>query len=340
MKKILLDKEIIDFLKKRRNLLAFSGGVDSVALFFILQQEGIDFDIAIVNYKKRKQAFEEVKYAKRLSKEYKKRFFIKEASIREGSFEKKARDIRYAFFEEIIKDYSYDVLITAHQLNDLTEWFLMQFAKGAGLVELIGMEPIVKRDFYTIARPLLFVAKEDLVLFLESKKIKYFLDFSNFDEKYRRNYFRKNFSNRLVREYKDGIKRSFHFLIKDRNVLLKDFNFKTIKELYVVKKSFFDSQNMRFLDKIFKRFGILLSFEQKKEIIRQKNGVFKNIAFGIGEEIIFVAPYKKTDMPKSFREKCRISKIPPSVRGYIFEEIGDDFELLKSNIRAVCYHQE
>ena len=43
---------ILDFskIKNSKNLLAFSGGVDSTALFFLLLKENISFDIAIVNY--------------------------------------------------------------------------------------------------------------------------------------------------------------------------------------------------------------------------------------------------------------------------------------------------
>ena len=56
---------ILDFsrIKNNKNLLAFSGGVDSSALFFLLQNHKIDFDIAIVNYNTREQSKDEVKYA-------------------------------------------------------------------------------------------------------------------------------------------------------------------------------------------------------------------------------------------------------------------------------------
>ena len=40
----------IENLKNKKNLLAFSAGVDSSALFFLLLEHGIKFDIALVNY--------------------------------------------------------------------------------------------------------------------------------------------------------------------------------------------------------------------------------------------------------------------------------------------------
>jgi len=53
----MLEKNLI---KTNKNLLAFSAGVDSSALFFILKQNNIDFDIAIVDYNLRAQSKDEV----------------------------------------------------------------------------------------------------------------------------------------------------------------------------------------------------------------------------------------------------------------------------------------
>ncbi len=43
-----LNSKALKSLEGGRNLLAFSGGVDSSALFFLLRECGIDFDIALV----------------------------------------------------------------------------------------------------------------------------------------------------------------------------------------------------------------------------------------------------------------------------------------------------
>ena len=144
---------IFDFsrIKNSKNLLAFSGGVDSSALFFLLLNHKIDFDIAIVNYNTREQSKDEIEYALNLAKEYKKEIFIKDVKLENSSnFEKNARDIRYIFFEQIIKENSYETLITAHQLNDRLEWFLMQLSKGAGLVELFGIREFEEKKDYKI----------------------------------------------------------------------------------------------------------------------------------------------------------------------------------------------
>ena len=116
----------------KKNLLAFSAGVDSTALFFLLLREKIFFNIAIIDYNIRSQSKDEVLYAKQLALEYNKRCYVKEeVSMLSSNFENNAREVRYNYFDEIILRDSYDNLITAHQLNDKLEWFLMQFTKGA-----------------------------------------------------------------------------------------------------------------------------------------------------------------------------------------------------------------
>jgi len=37
------------------------------------------------------------------------------------------------------------------------------------------------------------------------------------------------------------------------------------------------------------------------------------------ENKIFIAPYKKEVMPKEFKEKCRILKIPSKIRPYLYK---------------------
>ena len=202
----------LDFsvIKNQKNLLAFSAGVDSVALFFLLLKQNIPFDIAIVDYNLRLQSKDEISYAKELASKYNKQIFLKDITLESNSnFEKTARDIRYKFFEEIISENSYENLITAHQLNDKLEWFLMQLSKGAGLVELIGFNEFEQKENYKIYKPLLNITKDELENYLKINNHKYFIDESNFDEKYKRNFFRHNFSNPFLENFSSGVKKSF-----------------------------------------------------------------------------------------------------------------------------------
>ena len=313
----------INKINTKKNLLAFSAGVDSSALFFILLENNIPFDIAIVNYNLRAQSREEVLYAKKLALQYKKEIYIKEVTLEnQSNFEKKARDIRYTFFEEIIKEKSYETLITAHQLNDKFEWFLMQLSKGAGIVELLSFEENIKKGNYTICKPLINTSRNDLQEYLDENAIEYFIDESNFDEKYKRNYFRKNFSNDFVNDYEKGLKKSFEYLNHDLNSL--NINQKAIlknEELEIFRINEDDNINIRIIDKNLKQRGFLLSKLQRDEILKQKECVISHkVAINLSSKYIFIAPYIKETMSKEFKEKCRINKLPKNIRPYIFKK--------------------
>ncbi|WP_241856215.1 tRNA lysidine(34) synthetase TilS [Sulfurimonas lithotrophica] len=203
----MLKSDVLEHLKSSKNLLAFSAGVDSSALLCLLLDANIKFDIAIVDYGLRVQSKDEVAYAKELADKYNIKCFIHKAEKIDTNFEASARKIRYDFFESLIQDNGYDNLLTAHHLGDRFEWMLMQFCKGAGCAELSGMKSVQNKKNYKLIRPLLHLDKSELLEYLKNNKIKYFEDKSNFDESYTRNSFRHGYTNPLISEHLDGIKK-------------------------------------------------------------------------------------------------------------------------------------
>jgi len=43
-------------------------------------------------------------------------------------------------------------------------------------------------------------------------------------------------------------------------------------------------------------------------------------AVELQDDILYIAPYITVDMPKVFKEECRVKKIPAKIRPYIFKE--------------------
>ena len=315
----------LDFsvIRNQKNLLAFSAGVDSSALFFLLLEQSIPFDIAIVNYNLRVQSKDEVFYAKNLASKYKKNIFLKETKIENiSNFEKNARDIRYKFFDEIILENSYENLITAHQLNDKLEWFMMQLSKGAGLVELIGFNEFEQKENYKIYKPLLNIAKKKLENYLKINNHKYFVDQSNFDEKYKRNYFRHTFSNKFLENFSSGVKKSFEYLQIDLDSLnIQNIPIKKIKELEIFLNQNDDNLNIRTIDLSLKKRGFLLTSAQRNEILKQKEiTISHKINISIQQNHIWIAPICSEFIEKKYKELYRINKIPKNIRTYIFRE--------------------
>ena len=315
----------LDFsvIQNQKNILAFSAGVDSSALFFLLLEQNIPFDIAIVNYNLRVQSKDEVFYAKNLASKYKKNIFLKETKIENiSNFEKNARDIRYKFFDEIILENSYENLITAHQLNDKLEWFMMQLSKGAGLVELIGFNEFEQKENHKIYKPLLNITKEELENYLKINNHKYFVDQSNFDEKYKRNYFRHTFSNKFLENFSSGVKKSFEYLQIDLDSLnIQNIPIKKIKELEIFLNQNDDNLNIRTIDLSLKKRGFLLTSAQRNEILKQKEiTISHKINISIQQNHIWIAPICSEFIEKKYKELYRINKIPKNIRTYIFRE--------------------
>jgi len=308
-------------VKTKKNLLAFSGGVDSTALFFLLVEQNIPFDIAIVNYNTRKQSKQEVVYALSLALKYKKQCFIHDVQLASSNFEYTARQARYEFFEELIDEYEYETLLTAHQLNDKLEWFFMQLSRGAGLSELLGLNEKLEKSNYTILRPLLNISKSTLETYLNERQIKYFYDESNKDTSFMRNYFREEFCTKFMDKFESGVQKSFAYLHNDLTSLnIAQTPLFKHKELEIFKNLHDDNLTIRVIDMALKQRGYLLSHAQRKEILKQKECVISTWAIVIDTLGIFICPLRQAVMPKKFKELCREKKIPKKIRSYLFDE--------------------
>ncbi len=317
----MLERDHLSELIDKKNLLAFSAGVDSTALFFLLIKNKIPFDIAIVNYNVRKQSIEELKYAKELASTHNLKCFVHTAPKIEKNFESTARKIRYDFFEKLIEENSYENLLTAHHLGDRFEWMLMQFCKGAGCAEIAGMTRVSQRDYYTLVRPLLHLDKKELLVYLKTNQHKYFVDESNLDEDIKRNSFRHNYSTPLLDSYLSGIKKSFDYLDEDRDSLIGKLEIKTIDNF-----AYFEcSQNKRadifMIDKYLKSQLYMMSASEREQLKEQVTLVAgRKFVINRTKNYIFIVPYiQNIVIPKEFKEQMRILKIEPKLRPYLYK---------------------
>jgi len=324
-------------LKERKNLLAFSAGGDSTALFFLLLQHNITFDIAIVDYNLRAQSKDEVSYAQALAKRYNLQCHLLSVEPISTNMEANARELRYNFFHQLIESYNYSNLLTAHHLGDRFEWMLMQFCKGAGCVELSGMQELQKRKNYTLLRPLLHLDKEELLAYLHSKDIEYFEDASNLDESIKRNNFRHNYATPLLKEFKSGIKRSFEYIESDVKNLVKEVTIESIDEFAYFKSSGSRRSDIVAIDRYIKSLGHIITSSEKELLNREKSSILgRKYLVGFESNFVFISPYKKSSisLTKEFKEVCRVLKIEPKLRAYLAKH-PKAFERVKELLRSV-----
>jgi tRNA(Ile)-lysidine synthase len=308
------------YLKDEKNLLAFSGGADSTALFYLLLENNIPFDITHVNYNTRDKSLDEKESAIALATKYNKKIFYHDTYLEARNFEAQARKVRYDFFEKTIMIEKYDNLLTAHHLGDKLEWFLMQLTKGAGLPEMLGMSYQDKRENYTLVRPLLNYDKKVLINYLENKNIPWFEDSSNYDESYKRNYFRHNFSNKLLEHYASGVAKSFEYLERDKEELITTTNVKTIDTMSYFKRTTSRRSDIIMIDKTLKQRGYIMRSGDRENLLKNSSvEVGRVFSIMIENEWIFIIPKTKSIvMDKAFKEQCREKKIPSKLRPYLF----------------------
>ena len=320
----MLSAPVLRKLKSGRNLLAFSHGVDSTALFYLLDEAGVKFDLAIVDYNVRAQSKDEITSARQLALKFNKQIYVKSVCLGASNFEHEARAARYEFFGQICREQGYENLILAHQFDDKFEWFLMQLGRGAGLSELLGMQELESRDDYVIARPLLGVRKCELERFLRERNLKYFTDETNLTDRFKRGFIRAKFSEPFLNEYFVGVKKSFEFLATDALSLTPEIS-NPAPKIYLVKRG---RGELRGVDQACKRLGLVLSSAQRNECARcLERGagcvLGGKVAVGTGENFILATPYVKPAMEKKFKEACRTLKIPSINRGFLFAESAD-----------------
>jgi tRNA(Ile)-lysidine synthase len=310
-------------LLRSKNLLAFSAGLDSTALLFLLLENNISFDIAIVDYGLRKESKEEVFYAEELAQKY--NFVCHSLCVKkiESNFEAQARAVRYDFFESLIKEHSYENLLTAHHLGDRFEWMLMQFCKGAGCVELSGMKTLELRKNYKLIRPLLHLAKAELLKYLHEKNLKYFEDASNSDERYKRNEFRHNYAKPLLEKYLNGIKKSFTYMDEDVAFLVNDVEVKSINEFAYFLSSKNKRSDIVAIDRYLKSKSHIITANER-ELLKSDTCVVLGRKFVVQQmsHYVFITPYFQTNekMSKDFKEKMRLLKIAPKQRAYFWRD--------------------
>jgi tRNA(Ile)-lysidine synthase len=180
------------------------------------------------------------------------------------------------------------------------------------------MSEIEDNKDHKILRPLLNIDKKEILHFLHINKIKHFLDSSNNDKKYFRNQIREEFANSFCEQFSSGIKKSFEYLEKDKKRLLPE-TIEQNRELYILKRDKDNLINIRGIDRVVKKLGVLLSSAMRDEVLKTKDCIVSSkVAISFSEDKIYICPVVDITMDKKFKEKCRIEKIPSKIRPYLY----------------------
>ena len=259
-------KKVIDFLIKEVKLkdndvivLGNSGGPDSMCLLSILldlrKKLNLNIICAHVNHNVRAESEDEQKFLMDYCSKNNVAFeYMKIEKYGDDNFHNQARNIRYNFFEDVVKKYDANYLMTAHHGDDLVETILMRIVRGSTLKGYSGFEKIVDNGSYKIVRPLVFLTKQYIEEYDKKNNIPYVIDKSNFKDKYTRNRYRLNVLPFLKSE--------------DPNVHEKFIKFNETLEEY---DRFINNEIKRSIDKVYKDEVIdIVRYNELDNLIKRK----------------------------------------------------------------------
>jgi len=198
--KINLATEINDFclkynINKNENvIIACSGGVDSMALAFLLKQlEFKNLTAVIIDHsirkKSAKQAIQTLNFLQQHN--FKATIITADGIDAAKNLEENARNARYNLLLDCASQNNVKHIFVAHHLNDQIETFLLRLERGSALKGLCAMQEVTLFNDVKILRPLLNTPKQSLITFCKANKIKWTEDESNQNPAIKRNFIRR-----------------------------------------------------------------------------------------------------------------------------------------------------
>jgi tRNA(Ile)-lysidine synthase len=163
----------------RRCVLAFSGGVDSVAIADFLLNGKRELQLAFFHHGT-KNSEDALNFVQQFANERRLNLYVGHLSRdkkSDESWEEYWRNQRYDFLNQFT-----DPVITGHHLNDAAESWIFSSLHGGG--KLI---PVTRGN---IVRPFLITPKEELVDWCTRRNLKWCEDSSNADPRFIRNLIR------------------------------------------------------------------------------------------------------------------------------------------------------
>ncbi len=206
--------------KQSKLLVAVSGGGDSMAMLHALHHSNMNVVVAHVNYKQRgDESNADEQLVRTFCDEHKIDLHICEWPYGRdvSSFQEKARDFRYTFFNELMQSETCSLLLTAHHQNDRIEGFVYNMARGAGLS---GMDALVEKND-AVFRPLFRMSKQEIDDYLTEHSVPFRLDKSNLKSTYKRNFIRLEVLPKLKEIHPNALENTVRLLDRNQSVLLE-----------------------------------------------------------------------------------------------------------------------
>lgn len=165
-------------------IVALSGGADSVCLLLKTIERGDVVEALHCNFHLRgDESDRDENFCRNLCEKYNVPLHVKHfdtnayAKEHKVSIEMAARELRYAWFEEMRQKLNAEEILVAHHQDDNIETMLMNLMRGTGITGMTGMK---YRNGY-IVRPLLDMTRQEILDYLALRKQDYITDSTNLE---------------------------------------------------------------------------------------------------------------------------------------------------------------
>lgn len=175
-----------------RILIAVSGGIDSISMadLFLNSSLALPFAVAHMNFSLRGDCSDgDEAYVEEWCHTHNIPFFSKKVDTIKYSKDKSistqmaARELRYEWFDLLMKEHGFDYLAIAHNLNDSVETFFLNILRGTGMKGLSGIREVNGR----IIRPLLTFTRAQIENYAKERGLDHREDATNRESHYARN---------------------------------------------------------------------------------------------------------------------------------------------------------
>ena len=190
LEKYILENKLIK--KDDKVLVGFSGGPDSTSLLhglWCLRAKYNIFLLAVhVNYYLRgKESEADEEFVKEFCFERNISLVVENGSLKnKKNLESNARDIRFSYFNKLVRLYRIDKVALGHNKQDQAETILYRMIRGSGYTGLRGIMPKSNK----LIHPLLEFSRDDIIQYLKNENLEWREDSSNLDNTFRRNLIR------------------------------------------------------------------------------------------------------------------------------------------------------
>ncbi len=185
---------IFDSKLPEKIAVGVSGGIDSIALVFLLKEftknKKIKLIALIVDHKIRENSTIDANDTAQILQKNNIECQILNSYLGtppQANIEANLREMRYSLLNKFCLDNNIKHLFIGHHEQDQAENFLIRLFRGSGIDGLSAMDYVSKFWDMEIIRPLLNFKKEELKEYLEKNNINWIEDESNQDKKYLRN---------------------------------------------------------------------------------------------------------------------------------------------------------